>query len=244
MSGSNSSNPAAVPPRTADEPLGLTVHTLPSATGLVDETRRRSGRLKMLLVLLACAAPVLASYFTFYVVKPSGGGAAYGTLIHPTVDMPALGGTDLEGRPVPLASLQHQWLIVAVGGGDCSPACEQRLFMQRQLREMLGRERDRVDKLWLVTDDRPVAPALRAALQATPAMNIVRLPRAQVAAWLAPAAGHDLDDHLYLVDPMGRWMMRMPTEPDPAKVKRDLDRLLRASSSWDRADRPSPAASR
>jgi hypothetical protein len=54
-----------------------------------------------------------------------------------------------------------------------------------------------------------------------------------VQAWLKPTRGQQLDDHLYLVDPMGEWMMRMPASPDPSKVKRDLDRLLRASASWD-----------
>ena len=35
--------------------------------------------------------------------------------------------------------------------------------------------------------------------------------------------------------------MRVPADPDPARVKRDLDRLLRASSSWDRrAAEPRP----
>ncbi len=238
MSGSNSSNPAAAPARPPEQPLGLTVHSQPSADTLVDDTRRRSGRLKMLFVVLMCAAPVLASYFTFYVVKPGGGGAAYGTLVHPSVQMPDLTATDLAGRPVALATLRQQWLIVAVNSGDCAPACEQRLFMQRQLREMVGRERDRIDKLWLVTDDAPIATPLRTALEATPAMHILRLPRAAVAAWLAPAAGQALDDHLYIVDPMGRWMMRMPPNADPGKVKRDLDRLLRAASSWDQAGRP------
>jgi hypothetical protein len=43
---------------------------------------------------------------------------------------------------------------------------------------------------------------------------------------------------LYVVDPLGRWMMRFPANIDPARAKRDLDRLLRASSSWDKAGRP------
>jgi hypothetical protein len=105
--------------------------------------------------------------------------------------------------------------------------------MQRQLREMMGRERDRVDKVWLVVDDQPVKPELRQALEAAPGMNILRVPRAAVAAWLRPDAGHALQDHLYLVDPMGEWMMRMPPDADPNGVKRDLERLLRASVSWD-----------
>jgi hypothetical protein len=36
---------------------------------------------------------------------------------------------------------------------------------------------------------------------------------------------------------MGRWMMRFPENAQPAKVKRDLYRLLRASASWDRPGR-------
>jgi hypothetical protein len=32
-------------------------------------------------------------------------------------------------------------------------------------------------------------------------------------------------------------MMRSPVHPDPAKLKRDLDKLLKASASWDKPGR-------
>ena len=234
MSGSKSSNPSDGAARL--EPVGLTVHSLPEPA-LAGALQQRSGRVRMLLILLVCAAPVLASYFTYYVVRPEGKGTAYSALIEP-VPLPAVTGADLQGRPVPLPSLKGQWLLVVVGpAGSCGEACEKRLYLQRQLREMTGRERDRLDKLWLVTDDAPVAPALAAALGATPAMHVLRAPRETVAAWLKPEAGRALEDHLYLVDPRGDWMLRAPADPDPARLKRDLDRLLRASASWDRAGR-------
>ena len=52
-----------------DEPLGLTVHSLPQPQEAAEGDGRRTtaGRLKMLLVLAICAAPVIASYFTYYV---------------------------------------------------------------------------------------------------------------------------------------------------------------------------------
>jgi len=195
------------------------------------------GRLKMLLVLLVCAAPVLASYFTFYVIRPGGPGTAYSTLVQPTRSLPAVSGTTLEGQPRPLVALKGQWLLVVVGDAACAEPCERRLFLQRQLREMLGRERDRLDKVWLITDEAPLRPSLRSALEATPAMHLLRLPRATVAAWLQPAPGQALDDHVYLVDPMGEWMLRAPVDPEPSRLKRDLDRLLRAAASWDTAGR-------
>ena len=68
-------------------------------------------------------------------------------------------------------------------------------------------------------------------------MTLLRWPQADLARWLAPEAGQALEDHLYLIDPMGEWMMRFPVNFDPAKVKRDIDRVMRASSSWDRAGR-------
>lgn len=55
-----------------DQPLGLTVHTLPQPQDLAVTDRTRVGRWKMLAVLLVCMAPVLASSFTFYVVRPEG----------------------------------------------------------------------------------------------------------------------------------------------------------------------------
>ncbi|HVO07933.1 MAG TPA: SCO family protein [Burkholderiaceae bacterium] len=211
----------------------MTVHSLPLA--VVDEQQRRtwSGRAQAILILLVCMAPVVASYWVFYVARPDGSGAAYGTLIQPTVAIPDVTATDLQGASVSLRSLKGQWLLVTVGPATCNAVCEQRLLLQRQLREMLGRERERVDKVWLITDDTAPSPALQQALAATPPVTALRLPRAVVQGWLKPAAGHALEEHLYIVDPMGEWMMRVPTSPDPAKVRRDLERLLRASAAWD-----------
>ncbi len=231
MSGSNSSPPAA-----GAEPLSFTVHSLPAA-GLPDDAQRtRAGRWKLLGLLFACALPVIASYLGYFVIRPEGR-TNYGDLILPPREMPALALADLDGRPVDPASLRGQWLLVVVGPAACDEACERRLLMQRQLREMTGRERERIDKVWLVTDDAPIAPPLLAALQATPAVTVLRAPAAEVERWLAPAPGEALAAHLYIVDPMGQWMMREPAQPEPARVKRDLDRLLRASASWDRPGR-------
>jgi hypothetical protein len=224
---------------TETEPLQLTVHALPRADVAGDDSRRRTvtGRAKMLLVLLVCAAPVVASYLTFYVLRPEGR-SNYGTLIEPARGVPAdLPMVDLDGARVSATSLKGQWLLVVVGRGGCDAECEQRLFMQRQLREMTGRERDRIDKLWLVTDEAPIAPGLRAALAAAPAVQVLRVPGPALASWLAPAAGESLESHLYVVDPMGQWMMRAPAHADPSKFRRDIDRLLRASASWDRPGR-------
>ena len=169
------------------EPLGLTVHSLPQP-GVALTRQRDSGRFKMLMVLLVCAAPVLASYYTYYVARPSGG-TAYSTLIQPAVAMPAVVARTLSGQPQPLRDLVGQWQLVVVSGGACDAVCERRLFLQRQLREMVGREADRVEKLWLLVDDAPVPAALRAAIEATPAMNMDIYPTLVDLCHLPPSTG-------------------------------------------------------
>ena len=224
------------------EPLSLSVHDV-AVPDLADPElaqRRRTvqGRIKMLLVLLVCAAPVIASYLAFYVLRPQAR-SNYAALIQPSRSLPALALRNLDDQPVAAASLRGQWLLLALGPARCTDACERRLYVQRQLREMLGREKDRLDKLWLVTDAGEVPALLRASLQVGgPAdVTILRADRAALAQWLEPQSGQALEDHLYLVDPMGEWMMRVPVEPDPTRLKRDLERLLRASASWDRPGR-------
>lgn len=213
------------------------MHSLPDPRAVGRDTQQRTGRWKMLLVLAMCAAPVVASYFTFYVVKPSG--SAYGELIAPAVDMPAdLPLTDLQGRPVSPAALRGQWLLTVVQGSDCPAACERQLFVQRQLREMLGKERPRVDKIWLIPDSGTPRPELLAAVSQKGAeVTVLRVPADRLAAWLKPADGRKLTDHFFIIDPMNRWMERAPAEPEPKKLQSDLSKLLKASASWDTAGR-------
>lgn len=239
MSGSESSAPDAAAKTDA---LRMTVYDLgagpavDAGAGAAAADVRRSGRIKMFLVLAACAAPVIASYFAFFIVRPEAR-SNYGTLIQPTRSMPDVAVRGLDGAQQPLRSLAGQWLLVVVAPGGCDGRCERLLYAQRQLREMLGRDRDRVDKVWLVTDEAPVAPALAQAVQARPSVQVLRWPREGVSRWLEADRGQALEDHLYLVDPMGEWMMRFPASFEPAAVKRDLERVLRASAFWDRPGR-------
>ena len=82
MSGSNSSNPAE---QAVAEPIQLAVHSMPRLDAV--QPRAGRGRGKLLLILLACAAPVIASYFTYFVVRPEAR-SNYGELIDPPRALP------------------------------------------------------------------------------------------------------------------------------------------------------------
>ena len=120
MSGSKLSNPAAKKDLT-ESPLAMTVHDMPVPGDVVqaDAQRTRMGRWKMIAMMLICASPVIASYFTYYVIRPEGR-RNHGELIQPQKDMPPVAAKNLQGEGVPLASLKGQWLLVTVSTGACA----------------------------------------------------------------------------------------------------------------------------
>jgi hypothetical protein len=225
------------PNATGPESLTFTLHDTPAPMRDYSSAQSRRGRITMMVILFACALPVVASYFTYYVIRP-GGRTNYATLIEPQRPLPSLDAVpaqDMDGHSVPLTTLRGQWLMIVVAPASCGKLCESNLFLQRQLREMMGAERDRIQKVWLVDSPEPVAPALAAAVAARPAVARYRVERAALANWLEPEPRHQLEESIYIVDPLGNWMMRTPPNPDPVKLKKDVDKLLRASAWWNRA---------
>jgi hypothetical protein len=216
-----------------EEPLSLTVHSLPIPQDSTQAQRGvAGGRWKLVAIVILCSLPVLASYLAYFVVRPKGQ-AGYGELIEPVRPVAGQTGVALDGTTLALASLKGQWLLVSVGSGNCDSDCQQRLFLQRQLRETLGKHKDRVDWVWLVSDTEPVDSAMKKPLGDA---IVVRVDQATLDSWLVAPTGRNVADFLFVVDPLGNTMMRFPSRFDgagAAKARLDLDRLLRASISWD-----------
>lgn len=191
---------------------------------------RKRGRWMLILVLLVCASPLIASYFTYYVLKPDKRNN-YGTLIdqraHP---VPALATTTVDGRPQSLQALQGKWIMLMTAPGACPQTCRQQLLAMRQLRLMQGKEMDRIERVWLITDRAPLDTIVMREFDGT---HMLRADAAAVAAWLPSEPGTTPADHLYLIDPLGHLMMRFPTDPQlqqVRKVYKDINKLLKASS--------------
>ncbi len=195
---------------------------------LAINAQTRRGRLQMLLLLLACAAPVIASYLAYYVFKPEGGKTNFGTLIQPVQDVnPAWFDIPFNGK----------WtLLVARPAGECTTkneSCLEALFLMRQLRIAVGRESSRVQLVWVNTDGKPVDPEVLLAYdQKTAGFQILSLPadpklRSEFDAWLnRDGAGQKIQ----LIDPSPAKMMVFPVTNSPKEfgsIKKDLEKLLR-----------------
>ena len=191
---------------------------------------RKRGRWMLWLVLLVCASPMIASYFTYYVIKPEKRNN-YGTLIdqraHP---VPAMATTTLDGRPQALEQFKGKWVMLMVGSGACPDVCQKQLFALRQLRLMQGKEADRIERVWLITDQEPLDTLIIREYDGT---HMLRADAATVTQWLPVDNGTTPADHIYLIDPLGHLMMRFPKDPqlqEVRKVYKDIYKLLKASA--------------
>lgn len=186
----------------------------------------KRGNWMLFLVIAVCAAPVILSYLTYYVIKPERRNN-YGALIDPRQHpIPDLRSASIEGKPATLNDFHGKWILLQADAGACDQRCTDKLYYQRQLRLTQGKERDRIERVWLVTDDAPLSTALMKEYDGT---RILRVDPKKLAAWLPVDAGTAVEDHLFVIDPLGNLMMRFPKNPDYNKVKKDITKLLKAS---------------
>lgn len=197
----------------------------PSAPAVDSGRVRRNARLKLAAILLVCASPVIASYFTYYVIRPEGR-VNYGELIEPQRSVSSVPIAPLSEPPAVLADLRGKWLMVVSGPAQCDQACQTRLYNIRQVRLTTGRERERVERLWLLTGPGDVDTGL---LSQHEGLKLARIDPAVLREHFAPAQGAQADDHIWVIDPMGNLMMRFPVNADPNRMKKDLNKLLRVS---------------
>lgn len=183
----------------------------------------RASRLKLLALAAFFALPVVAGYVAYFFDLVPGGTGNYGTLI-PARVLPDATLQGFDGRPFKASELRGKWLLVQFDSGACDAYCQRKLYFMRQVRKALGRDTSRVERVWLMTDGRAPDPRLVEAFEGT---RLARDPEGRFSGGF-PAA-QSRADHIYVVDPLGNLMLSFPRDPDPSKMLKDLQRLLKLS---------------
>ena len=198
------------------------------------QNQKIKGRWKLFIVLAVCAAPMIASYLAYYVIKPEGR-TNYGTILDPRLyPMPELharllGATDADkaDKQNGLMAYRGKWIMLTISSGSCDAGCQKKLYDLRQLRLAQGKEMDRIERVWAVIDEQPVDTLL---LREYDGMHVLKGDVDALRKWLPTEDGNQISDHIYMIDPLGNLMMRFPKNADPNKIKKDISKLLRASA--------------
>lgn len=185
-------------------------------------TPRNLNRLKLLGIGALALAPVLGSYLLYWFWSPENY-TNYGTLLA-AKPVPATQLALADGTPFSFEQVRGRWVLVVIDGGDCARACEEKLWVVRQVRQAQGEQLHRVERVWLIDDGRKPDSRLGQEYAGT---WFVDAGSDTTAAFVAEGSRRN---HIYLLDPMGNIVMRFPEAPDPKRIIKDLGRFLKYSS--------------
>lgn len=191
---------------------------------LLPEDPVKRGRVQLLLLIAVFLLPLLGSGLAYWLGLSTGQTSNYGELVEARpVPQSALSTT--EGRTLRLNALQGKWVLLQFDAPACDARCERKLYVMRQVRKALGRDQSRVERVWVLSGEGGLPSRLLDAIEGT---HVLRAKDTTFAA--AFPARTDLRDHVFLIDPRGNLMLRFPPDPDPARMIKDLQRLLRYSA--------------
>ena len=176
-------------------------------------------RLRLVLIASLFAAPIAASFFAYFVLKPDPS-ANYGELLLPPASLAGRSYAKADGGKAAFSESSERWTLATADGLRCDEGCAAKLHAMRQVRLALGRNASRVERVLFL----PAAPSAD-FLASAPVEGMSVL-----VAGRPPGAGVEYDPaHIYLVDPHSNVMMRWPARPDMRRMLKDLERLLKAS---------------
>lgn len=186
------------------------------------ETVKGRSRIQLVLVALVFLGPLALAAWMYSQggsLTPSGR-SNHGTLLEPILS--------LESE-YPDSTIREYydgaWLLVYADSGECDESCREGLYTTRQARLMLGREMDRVRRVFLhgeIPPDTVFIAEEHPGLITTADGRLYELLQNTKPADIR-AGGY------FLIDPHGNLVMYFQPDLDPAEMVDDIKHLLRLS---------------
>jgi len=180
------------------------------------------GRVQLLLIAAVFLGPLALAawlYFAGADLTPAGR-TNNGALLQPITNLK-------DAVPVsPLhASNNGYWVLLYANDAPCGEACLHSLYTLRQSRLMLGKEMDRLVRVFLHGDTAPDT-----VLLADEHQGLVVLQDSSLNDLLDNKKPTDLDaGGYYLIDPLGNLVMYFRPDIDPGAMVEDIKHLLELS---------------
>ena len=181
----------------------------------------KSGRMQVAVVALVFFGPLILATWMYNTGRfAPEGHSNYGALLEPLVNLEDA----LPSSPV-LPIADNVWLMLYANAAPCEENCREALHKQRQTRLMLGKEMERVVRVFLHGDSSPDTVFLEGehpGLKTITDKDLGTLLDEKRPNHLVPGG-------IYLIDPLANLVMYFPPELDPRDVVEDLKHLLKLS---------------
>ena len=185
------------------------------------EKKTTWARVQMLLIASVFFGPLAVATWMYYGggLQPQGR-TNHGSLLQPIINIALeLPESRINGE------IDGHWVLIYSNDGECAKACKESLYAIRQSRKMLGREMDRLKRVFLHGESSPDTVFL-----ADEHAGLITLRDSRLFTLLNNKRPAELSAGGYfLVDPLGNLVMYFEPEIDPGKMVEDIKRLLKLS---------------
>lgn len=184
--------------------------------------KRTRAPLQLALIAAVFFGPLIFAallYFKGDLIQPEAR-TNHGALLEPIVSI-----RDALPESAALEHNREHWLLVYSDLNPCGDPCRDALYTIRQMRLMLGKEMDRVRRLFLHGD----AP-LDTLFIAEEHQGLITLRDEELSSLLSNKKPADLPaGGYYLIDPLGNVVLYFSPDIEPVDIVEDMKRLLKLS---------------
>jgi hypothetical protein len=181
----------------------------------------RRGRLQLAGIAIVFLGPLIVAFYMYRTgLMTPAGMSNNGVLFDPVVSL----SEKLPGSALHAVSEGH-WVMLYANSGACDDECRDALYRLRQTRLMVGREMDRIVRVFLHGDSPPDRVFLEGEYPGLKTINDKGL-------------GNLLEENrpenampggIYLFDPLANLVMYFPPDLEPRDLVDDVRHLLRLS---------------
>jgi hypothetical protein len=187
----------------------------------MNEPRTGRGRLQLLLIAAVFFGPLLVATWMYQsgALTPEGR-SNHGRLLEPVT---RLADATPESPVIDLA--EGRWIMLYTNENACDETCFEALYKMRQTRQMVGREMDRLLRVFLHGESTPDRVRLEGEHP-----GLITITDKRLASLLdAKRPGDALPGGIYLIDPLSNLVMYFPPDLDPRDMVDDVKHLLKLS---------------
>jgi cytochrome oxidase Cu insertion factor (SCO1/SenC/PrrC family) len=204
---------------------------------------KRSYKVLWIMILLFSLPYVAALYiYTHRDELSIGTQSNYGQIIHPAKKISDDVFLQLDGSDFHFSDneIRGKWLLVTVSSARCDKPCMDNMYKLRQLRKAAGENSLRLQRIFILSDEVNIDSlagrldeysCMHTQFNDTECLKILKYmgSTSDNLFNLLKVNSHAVNDGIYMVDPMGQYMMFYPPDADPKKMLKDIERLLEVS---------------
>lgn len=192
--------------------------------------QNKNSKIFWILVVLFGLPYILAFvYYQFKDALPEQATSNHGDLISPVRSIAKIDLLGVDGKSLN-SQLAGKWVLLTVASSSCAESCQKNLYHIRQVHKAMSGENLRVKKL-LVLNETSKLMELKEKLDNYSAMSVAIGSDSSIKELTALLRNPNpsVENGIYMIDPLGNYMMSYPENFDANLIIKDLERLLKVS---------------